>query len=144
MPKRPRNFRLLTRPRLLPPANIPIPTLSLPSRLIADGLPDNALPFPRAPILPVLIFQPPKNFPKIKQYIYFVKSQIIYKYFIERRIKMSRLTTGLIGIGGVTVGLLIGAGFTISAADSRQRRRMIRDSKRAMRKAGHYINDIFE
>ena len=57
---------------------------------------------------------------------------------------MSRLTTGLIGIGGVTVGLLIGAGFTISATDSRQRRRMIRDSKRAMRKAGHYINDIFE
>ncbi|MCL2357554.1 MAG: hypothetical protein FWC70_10480 [Defluviitaleaceae bacterium] len=55
---------------------------------------------------------------------------------------MSRFASGL--IGGVTVGLLVGAGFTISATDSRERRRMIRDGKRAMRSAGHYINDMFD
>jgi len=56
---------------------------------------------------------------------------------------MTRLTTGLLGIGGVTVGLLIGAGLTVST-DSRERRRLIRDSKRAMRKAGHYFNEMFD
>jgi len=55
---------------------------------------------------------------------------------------MTRLATGL--IGGVTIGLLVGAGFTLSATDTRERRRMIRDSKRAMRRAGHYINDMFD
>lgn len=55
---------------------------------------------------------------------------------------MVRFATGL--IGGVTVGLLVGAGFTLTATDSRERRRMIRDSKRAMRKAGHYITDILD
>ena len=55
---------------------------------------------------------------------------------------MARFATGL--IGGVTVGLLVGAGFTLTATDSRERRRMIRDSKRAMRKAGHYFQDIFD
>jgi len=55
---------------------------------------------------------------------------------------MTRFASGL--IGGITVGLLIGAGFTISATDSKQRRKMIRESKRAMRNAGHYFNDIFE
>ena len=54
---------------------------------------------------------------------------------------MTRFTSGL--ISGVTVGLIVGASL-ITATDSKQRRRMVRDSKRAMRKAGHYINDIFE
>ncbi|MCL1844196.1 MAG: hypothetical protein FWF79_10330 [Defluviitaleaceae bacterium] len=54
---------------------------------------------------------------------------------------MSRFTTGL--IGGVTVGLLVGAGFGLTA-DGKQRRRILRDSRRAVRKAGHYFNDMFE
>ncbi|MCL1885121.1 MAG: hypothetical protein FWF81_15360 [Defluviitaleaceae bacterium] len=55
---------------------------------------------------------------------------------------MTRFAGGL--ISGVTVGLLIGAGFTITTTDSKERRKMIRDSKRAMRKASHYINDMFD
>lgn len=55
---------------------------------------------------------------------------------------MVRFATGV--IGGVTVGLLIGAGFTMTATDTKKRRRMLRDSKRAMRKAGHYLHDIFD
>ena len=47
-------------------------------------------------------------------------------------------------LGGVTVGLLVGMGFTISATDKKQRRRMLRDGKRAVRKAGHYVHDIFD
>lgn len=54
---------------------------------------------------------------------------------------MTRFTSGL--IGGVTVGLLVGASI-ISATDSSQRRRIIRDSRRAVRRAGHYFNDIFD
>ena len=57
---------------------------------------------------------------------------------------MTRFATGLVGIGGVTVGLLIGAGLTMTTTDSRERRRLVRDSKRAMRKAGHYFNDMFD
>lgn len=57
---------------------------------------------------------------------------------------MTRLASGLIGIGGVTVGLLIGAGLTIGTTDSRERRRLLRDSRRAVRKAGHYFNDMFD
>ncbi|MDR0272968.1 MAG: hypothetical protein LBI27_06590 [Clostridiales bacterium] len=54
---------------------------------------------------------------------------------------MARFATGL--LGGVTVGIIVGAGL-ITATDSKQRRRMMRDSRRAVRKAGHYISDIFE
>jgi uncharacterized protein with FMN-binding domain len=58
---------------------------------------------------------------------------------------MTRLTSAAIGGVAVTVGLLIGAGVTtIAATDSRQRRRIMRDSRRAMRKAGHYFHDIFD
>ena len=56
---------------------------------------------------------------------------------------MNRFATGLLGIGGVTLGLLIGAGITLTT-DERDRTRLVRDSKRAMRKAGHYFNDMFD
>lgn len=52
-----------------------------------------------------------------------------------------RFATGM--IGGVTLGLLIGAGF-IATTDKKQRRRMMRDGRRAVRKAGHYIHDMFD
>jgi len=50
---------------------------------------------------------------------------------------MSRFTTGL--IGGLAVGLMLGAG---AMTDEKQRRRMKRDSRRAFKKAGHFIDDI--
>jgi len=50
---------------------------------------------------------------------------------------MSRFTSGL--IGGIAVGLIVGASVM---TDEKQLRRMKRDSKRAMRKAGHFIDDI--
>ena len=50
---------------------------------------------------------------------------------------MSRFTSGL--IGGIAVGLIVGAGMM---TDERQRRRMKRDSRRALKKAGHFIDDI--
>jgi len=50
---------------------------------------------------------------------------------------MSRFTTGL--LGGIAVGLIIGAG---AMTDEKDRRRMKRDSKRALRKAGHFFDDI--
>ena len=53
---------------------------------------------------------------------------------------MTRFTSGL--FGGIAVGLLLGAGITMST-DEKQRRRMMRDSKRALRKAGNYFEDIF-
>jgi len=52
---------------------------------------------------------------------------------------MMRFTSGL--MGGIAVGLLVGAGVVMT--DTKQRRRMVRDSKRAMRKAGHFFEDIF-
>jgi len=55
----------------------------------------------------------------------------------ERSEDMSRFTTGL--IGGLAAGLIIGAS---CMTDERQRRRMMRDSRRAFRKAGHFIDDI--
>ena len=58
---------------------------------------------------------------------------------------MTRIASAVIGGAGVAVGLLIGAGVTtIAATDSRQRRRIMRDGRRAMRKAGHYFHDIFD
>ena len=51
---------------------------------------------------------------------------------------MSRFTSGL--IGGLAVGLLLGASSAMT--DEKQRRRMMRDSKRALKKAGHFIDDI--
>ncbi|MCL2572664.1 MAG: hypothetical protein FWE11_09710 [Defluviitaleaceae bacterium] len=50
---------------------------------------------------------------------------------------MSRFTSGL--IGGLAVGLIVGAS---AMTDEKQRRRMMRDSKRAVRKAGHFFDDI--
>jgi len=50
---------------------------------------------------------------------------------------MSRFTSGL--IGGLAVGLIVGAS---CMTDEKQRRRMMRDSRRAFKKAGHFIDDI--
>jgi len=50
---------------------------------------------------------------------------------------MSRFTSGL--IGGLAVGLMLGAS---AMTDERQRRRMKRDGRRALKKAGHFIDDI--
>ena len=50
---------------------------------------------------------------------------------------MSRFTSGL--IGGIAVGLVIGAGMM---TDEKQRRRMKRDGKRALKNAGHFIDDM--
>ena len=52
---------------------------------------------------------------------------------------MSRFTNGL--IGGIAVGIIFG---TAMATTEKQRRRITRDSKRALRKAGHYFEDLFE
>ena len=58
-------------------------------------------------------------------------------YVQERSENMSRFTNGL--IGGLAVGIMIGAGLM---TDEKQRRRMVRDSRRAVKKAGHFIDDI--
>jgi len=50
---------------------------------------------------------------------------------------MSRFASGL--LGGIAVGLIIGAG---AMTDEGDRRRMKRESRRALRKAGHFIDDI--
>jgi len=50
---------------------------------------------------------------------------------------MSRFTSGL--IGGIAVGVIVGAGLM---TDEKQRRRIKRDSKRALRKAGHFFDDM--
>ena len=52
---------------------------------------------------------------------------------------MMRFTTGL--VGGVALGVIIGTG--VALTDVGYRRRMMRDSRRAMRKAGHMIDDMF-
>ena len=56
----------------------------------------------------------------------------------ERSENMSRFTSGL--LGGIAVGLAVGMGYTMT--DKKHRRRVMRDSKRAIRKAGHFIDDI--
>ena len=50
---------------------------------------------------------------------------------------MSRFTSGL--IGGIAVGLIIGAS---AMTDDRDRRRMKRESKRALSRAGNFIDNI--
>jgi len=50
---------------------------------------------------------------------------------------MNRFTSGL--IGGLAVGLIIGA---TAMTDERDRRKMMRDGKRTLRKAGHFVDDI--
>ena len=47
-------------------------------------------------------------------------------------------TTGL--IGGLFAGLALGVASTMT--DDKRRRSMMRDSKRALKKAGHFIDDI--
>jgi len=49
--------------------------------------------------------------------------------------------TGVL-IGGIAVGMLIAAGAAISS-DDKSRRKIMRGSKRAFRKAGHMIEDMF-
>ena len=51
---------------------------------------------------------------------------------------MSRFTTGL--IGGIAVGLIIGVGSSMT--DDKHRRRVMRDSRRAIKKAGHMFDDF--
>jgi len=53
---------------------------------------------------------------------------------------MVRLTSAV--MGGIAVGLLLGAGAALTT-DDKDRRRMMRNSKRAMRKAGDFFEDIF-
>jgi len=65
-----------------------------------------------------------------------------YKLFSERSVFMIKFANGI--ISGVAVGVIIGTGITIAATDTKQRRRMVRDSKRAVRKAGHYFHDMFD
>jgi len=52
-----------------------------------------------------------------------------------------RFATGL--LSGVAVGLLASMG-VIATTDKKTRRRMMRDSKRAVRRAGHYVHDILD
>jgi len=52
---------------------------------------------------------------------------------------MTNFTTGL--VGGVALGIIIGTG--IAFTDSGYRHRVVRDSRRAMHKAGHAIEDMF-
>ena len=50
---------------------------------------------------------------------------------------MNRFASGL--LGGIAVGIVIGAGYM---TDEKQRRRMKRESRRALKKAGHFFEDI--
>ena len=43
---------------------------------------------------------------------------------------------------GIAVGLIIGASATMSTSD-RSRRQLMRGGRRAMRKASHFVDDIF-
>ena len=51
---------------------------------------------------------------------------------------MSRFTTGL--IGGIAVGLIIGVGSSMT--DDKHRRRVMREGKRSLKKAGHVFDDF--
>ena len=51
---------------------------------------------------------------------------------------MNRFATGL--AGGIAIGLMVSA---YKLTDSKCRRRIKRDSRRVMRKAGNLIEDIF-
>ena len=53
---------------------------------------------------------------------------------------MMRFTSGL--MGGIAVGLIIGASATV-ASDEKSRRKMIKTSKRALKNAGEVFDDIF-
>ena len=53
---------------------------------------------------------------------------------------MMRFTSVL--VSGIAVGLLLGAGATMTT-DEKQRRQMMRSSRRALRKAGHLMEDMF-
>jgi hypothetical protein len=63
-------------------------------------------------------------------YKYLTLTQINYKPSLGRSDFMARFTGGL--IGGVTIGLLIGAGLTVSTTDPKARRKMMREGRRAM------------
>ena len=54
--------------------------------------------------------------------------------------RMRRFTTAL--VGGMAIGLIIGASAT-AASDEDNRRKIMKTSKRAMRKAGNVLEDIF-
>jgi hypothetical protein len=51
---------------------------------------------------------------------------------------MGRFTGGL--LGGLAFGIAIGMGYALT--DDKHRRRMAKDSRRAMKKAGHFFEDI--
>jgi hypothetical protein len=51
---------------------------------------------------------------------------------------MNRFTGGL--VSGMAVGIAIGMGFALT--DDKYRRRMAKDSKRAMKKASHLFDDF--
>ena len=53
---------------------------------------------------------------------------------------MIRFTSGL--MGGIAVGLLVGASAAV-ASDERNRRKILKTGKRAMKKAGNVIEEIF-
>ena len=53
---------------------------------------------------------------------------------------MSRFTSGL--IGGITVGLIIGIGSSMT--DEKHRRRVVKGSRRAIKKAGHVFDDFMD
>lgn len=51
---------------------------------------------------------------------------------------MNRFTGGL--ISGLAFGIAIGVGYALT--DDKYRRRMAKDSRRAMRKANHFFDDM--
>ncbi|MCL2500875.1 MAG: hypothetical protein FWE90_11170 [Defluviitaleaceae bacterium] len=51
---------------------------------------------------------------------------------------MNRFTGGL--VSGLAVGIAIGVGFALS--DDKYRRRVTKDGRRAMRKAGHLFDEF--
>ena len=63
--------------------------------------------------------------------------RILVIHASERGENMNRFTSGL--IGGLAVGLIIGA---TAMTDERDRRKLMRDGKRTLRKAGHLVDDI--
>ena len=51
---------------------------------------------------------------------------------------MGRFASGL--VSGIAAGIAIGVGYALT--DDKYRRRMMRESKRNMRRAGHFFDDM--
>lgn len=70
----------------------------------------------------------------------YTPAKAVHNYSITTKggLIMHRFTGGL--VSGLAVGMAIGMGFALT--DDKYRRRMAKDSRRAMRRAGHLFDDF--